>query len=145
MWKNRKKVEAELKLKARAAQSYAETLRKALSEQRQRADYQEKLRLNLQSDIAAAVGMNGNFTTELLLRRLTELRSSQDTMHQVWKVMTGIYDADQALLRRLACALGTSELDEAAVIRRASQMNLNTNRIAALERELESVQDEDDY
>lgn len=73
------------------------------------------------------------------LARLRELRGNSDTYLAIRAVIRGNYDPDAELLRRLACAVGTSQLDVDSVIRRAAQLSTALTKNAGLQYELRNA------
>lgn len=70
------------------------------------------------------------------LSQLRLLRGQSDTYLAIRAAIRGDYDPDAALLRRLACSLGTSQLDVESVIARAAQLSTVLAKNAGLEYEL---------
>ena len=78
------------------------------------------------------------------LERLREMRAHADLYLSIREVLAGRFTADKALLRRLACSLGTAQMDVDTVMARAGQMTnvMAVNRqlsakVERLEREIE--------
>lgn len=59
---------------------------------------------------------------ENLATRVRELLEKERVIDEFRAMCAGNYNADAALLRKLACALGTSHLNTASVIARADQL-----------------------
>lgn len=79
------------------------------------------------------------------LQYVAGLRAQAETMQTIQIMLAGQYDADAALLRRLACAMGTSHMDLNSVVQRAgvlSQVNVRNAELERLVRQKEDKIDE---
>lgn len=71
------------------------------------------------------------------LARLRVLRGQSDKYLDMVAAMRGDYDAEGALLRRLACALGCAQFDLDTIVKRAAQLASELPKNVKLTRELE--------
>lgn len=63
------------------------------------------------------------------LDALRETRAHADLYRNIRKVLAGQYDAEEALCKRLACALGCSQWDAETLIRRASNLGVSNRQL----------------
>lgn len=70
------------------------------------------------------------------LDALRFIRGRADKYVAIREVLAGRFDPDQAILRRIACAVGTSQLDIESVIKRAGQLSQVNSKNAELTRDL---------
>lgn len=83
------------------------------------------------------------------LARLRVIRAQAERYTAILDMIHGSYDADEALLKRVACALGTSQLDVNSIISRAGHLagaqskNIElTLKIAEMQQEIEELEGE---
>jgi hypothetical protein len=76
------------------------------------------------------------------LSRLRVIREQAERFTAIMDVVEGRYGADEQLLKRVACALGTSNFSAANVISRASQLAGAHLKVIQLERQVASMQQE---
>lgn len=83
------------------------------------------------------------------MARLRVIRAQAERYTAIMDVIDGRYDADEALLKRVACALGTSQFDVNSIISQAGHlagvMSKNaelTLRVAKMQQEIEELEDE---
>ena len=73
---------------------------------------------------------------EQALDRMRRIREKSDKYQAICEVMAGNFDADEHLLKRLACAVGCSQFDVETVVARAGQLAAVNATNAGLQREL---------
>ena len=78
---------------------------------------------------------------EHTLQYVANLRAQAETMQSIKAILAGQYDADAALLRRLACSMGTSHMDVDSVVQRAGVLSQVNVRNAEMERTVRQKQD----
>lgn len=88
-------------------------------------------------------GYGGEISDEAgTLAQLRVIRGRADKYVAIRDVLAGRFDPDDWLLKRLACALGTSQVDQKSVIERAGVLATANVRAAQMEVELRKAQDE---
>jgi hypothetical protein len=78
-------------------------------------------------------------TEDEALARLRTIRAAADRYYAIIDMMRGDYDADAALLKRVACALGTADFESNHIINRAGYLAAAHSREQALKRELDEA------
>ena len=76
------------------------------------------------------------------LVRLRSIRAQADRYQEIIAMVHGEYDADNALLKRVACALGTADFEVNHIISRAGHLAAAHSRELALKRELAEAKTE---
>ena len=71
-----------------------------------------------------------------------DMRRKVDKYHHIINVMNDKFNPDEQLLRRMACALGTSQLDPNTVIARVDDLTTIKREKQAVERKLERATNE---
>jgi len=68
-------------------------------------------------------------TEEDTFESLRTQRAHADLYRNIRAVLAGRYDADDALMRRLACAMGCSQWDSGSLVRRASNLAVGNRKL----------------
>lgn len=76
------------------------------------------------------------------LARLRVIRAQAEMFTAIMDVIEGRYDADQALLKRVACALGISQFDVNSVISQAGRLAGAHSRELALIHKVKQLEEE---
>jgi len=141
-FKTNKRLKADLQV----AQAEADSLSARLSEFQTQVEVAgEALQLkdlefvSFLHELQEAIG--GEFTTrESALDCIRRIRAKGDLMQTIFDVIDGAFEPDAELLRRVACALGTSQLDVGSVLAQANGLGSVQAKNIELFRQLRTAQ-----